>query len=442
MKIIGYFFAFLMLSFPAWSLTLPEHYLSGEEICSRYQGSREGEFGFRVIVPSSYEDEESPKTSIYAWTKKPFDKEKPTVIFVNGGPGDSAHLSTLHLDRWNVVFFDQRGNSCSKPQSRELYLSSAFYSSENTARDIDEIRKFLEIPKLSLYAVGYGTVPAQIYASYFPYRAHALVLEGVVAQSDETFHDTQARRQLLQDFFLTLPQNLQHRILDLSQRHDLAPNWFSMAALMMLSQDNGPQAFRTFLESTIWNEESLTMTLGVFKAVDSEDTEFGFGDVTLGMIGCQELNMNQTHLSLYSVFQNGVLTPDLTNSFQKNYCLPLGFSSDAGTKIYRAEDFATSVPITYFQGPKANGTFDHLSLHATKAALGPYQKVISASGGSMPLHQIVENANAPALAWIHKSILQQALEGTPLSNDDIAGLNHAAQSTWHLELPAPAIVLP
>ncbi len=442
MKIIGYFFAFLMLSFPAWSLTLPEHYLSGEEICSRYQGSREGEFGFRVPVPVSYEDEESEKTSIYAWTKKPFDKEKPTVIFVNGGPGDSAHLSTLHLDRWNVVFFDQRGNSCSKPQSREIYLSAAFYSSENTARDLDEIRKFLEIPKLSLYAVGYGTVPAQIYASYFPYRAHSLVLEGVIAQSDETFHDTQVRRQILQNFFTQLPPKTQHRILELSQHQDLAPNWFSMAALMMLSQDNGEQAFRTFLDSTIWNEESLKMTLGVFKSVDSEDTEFGFGDVTLGMIGCQELDMNQPELSLYSVFQNGELTPDLSNSFQKNYCLPLGFTTESITKIYRAEDFATSVPITYFQGPKPENSFDHLSLHASKAALGPYQKVLSATGGSLPLHQIVENANVPALAWIHKSILQQALEAVPLSNDDISGLNQAAQSTWHLELPPAAGVLP
>lgn len=434
MKILVCLFAFLISS-AAEALIIPEHYLSGSEICDRYQGSREGEMGFRVPVPVSYQEENSVKTSLYAWTKKPYDKEKPTVIFVSGGPGDTAHNATMHLDRWNVVYFDQRGNSCSKPESREIYLSHQFYSSENTARDINTIREFLRIPKVSIYAVGYGTVPAQIYGSLFPLNIQALVLEAVIYKSDESLNEPQVRRQRLQNFFHSLPLEQQNRILELSRRPDLPKNWFSTAGLMMLSQDSSQVMFQQFLDSTIWNEENLSTTLGVFKKTDSEDTEFGFGDVMMGMIGCQELNMNNPGISLYSHFQGRELIADAQNSLQNLYCQPLGFESQLENKTFVADQYPVHAPVTYFQGAGESETYDHLALHSTLAALGRSQQVTLAGPSSLPLNDRVEGVNTPAISWIHRSVLQQALEGLALSADDIEGLNQAAQTSWVLKAP-------
>jgi proline iminopeptidase len=57
----------------------------------------------------------------------------------------------------NVVQFDQSGIACSRPTTEIMYKNPQFYSSENTARDADEIRKSLGANKITAYGISYGT---------------------------------------------------------------------------------------------------------------------------------------------------------------------------------------------------------------------------------------------------------------------------------------------
>jgi proline iminopeptidase len=91
---------------------------------------------------------------------------------------------------YNLLVFDQRGIAFSRPQE-SLYQNLDFYSSLNTALDLEEIRKKLGLQQLIIYGASYGTVPATIYSSLFPERVLFAILEG-------TFYTEMAKASHLQ----------------------------------------------------------------------------------------------------------------------------------------------------------------------------------------------------------------------------------------------------
>lgn len=287
-------FATLMLFLTAPAVAA---YRSGRELCGdrvRPTSNEKNEYGFFV---------RSGQTEIYAWTRKPFSVSKKTVVFVNGGPGDHAHDSALQLSQWNVVFFDQRGIACSRPSSETLFLDRRFYSSQNAVQDIEAIRQFLKLRKISLYGVSYGTVPAHLYAATFPAFTRAVVLEGVVADSSpEVLIANPARRELLQNFFLGLPMEWQDRILELSLRGDLSPFWFSQVGKMMFYLDHGSKAFTQFLEAVLFKPGAAESLLPGFSDRVPEDTELGFSGTAMRMLSCHEMGMNTEGTSFDFVF--------------------------------------------------------------------------------------------------------------------------------------------
>ncbi|MNJ93258.1 alpha/beta hydrolase fold protein [compost metagenome] len=430
---------------PAQALILSETYYSGREVCERSSIQRTEEIPFWITVPVNYADASQGTTQIYAWIKKPLDPEKETMIFINGGPGDTAHSLRLDLDHWNVIFFDQRGNSCSKPTTHELYLSRSFYSSENTARDINEIRRFFELRQVSVYGVSYGTIPAHLYGHFFPQNTKGVVLEGTIFQSDESLIEPERRRQKLQTFFESLPREKQNRILSLSKRPEFPANWFSTIGMMMLSMDNAQETYSNFLDTIIWDETAATSMLGAFKSAEGEDTEFGFGDVMMGMIGCQELNMNNSEISFYSVFENGKLVADKTNTLKKLYCQSLGFTEADQNKTFKASNYPTVVPVTYFQGSYDGATVSTQSVqHFQEAAKGFAQLLISTTGGQLPLHsKAASYAGNQKTVSLHKQLLEKALSGAPIPPAQIENLNTLPDTSWAQILqPTPATQTP
>lgn len=414
------------------ALVLPETYYSGMQVCERNSTQRNEEIPFYVQVPLDYTDLSKGTTPLYAWTKKPFNPDKPTMIFIAGGPGDTAHSSRLSLETWNVVFFDQRGNSCSKPELRETYLSPEFYSSENTAKDVNEIRKHLQVDKISLYAVSYGTIPAHLYASFFADHTKALVFEGTVFNSENAFSEPQRRREQLQTFFESLPRTKQSRILELSNREDLPKNWFSTLGMMMLSLENGAQTYADFLDTIIWDESSARSTLSGFKFVDGEDTEFGFGDVMMGMIGCQELNMNAGEVSFYSVFKDGQLVSDPGKTLKRLYCQSLAFPEDLHNKTFKADEYSLSVPVTYLQGVYDGASVStQATQHFKSAAKGFAQLLIATHGGHLPLQgKVASYSELESSTLLYRRFLENALEGTAIRTDLLNEVNQLPETNW------------
>ncbi|MCA2986993.1 MAG: alpha/beta fold hydrolase [Gemmatimonas sp.] len=130
---------------------------------------------------------------------------KDPIVHLQGGPGGNYGnyasvlggefgLGTSRATGREVVFFDQRGTGESKPSLtckdnedipaclRRLQAAGsdlAAYNSEESARDVETLRKALGYEKLNLYGQSYGTVLAQTVMRLFPSSVRTAMLEGV-----------------------------------------------------------------------------------------------------------------------------------------------------------------------------------------------------------------------------------------------------------------------
>ncbi|MFA5583691.1 MAG: alpha/beta hydrolase [Bacteriovoracaceae bacterium] len=435
MKVLIYSILLSFFSLDAFAIIIPDKYRSGVEICKDHRGKNK-ELGFRVNVPIDYKDASKGKTSLYAWTHKPFNPRLNTVVFLSGGPGDTAHGSYLDLHDWNVVFFDQRGNSCSRPNSKETYLDPHFYSSENTARDIEEIRKHLKLNKISVYGVSYGTVPAHLYGHYFPRSTRAVVLEGTIFRGGDSLMRPEHTRKIIQDFFYSLPLKMQQQILAYSEHPQVKSNWYSNVAQKMFYLDDAASRFKVFLNNVLDNEDVTVTILKSYEDKEPTDQEFGFGHVMMGMIGCQELGMNSSESSFYSVFENGQLVSDNINLQQKNYCESLGFIADEEMNLYQASQKPSRAPTTYFQGSHDPATvLPEALLHFNQAITGFGQFIQIDKAGHLPIYGTVASGYDTGVPVDTRlAVLRKALSGREINSLELSNVEKSSGFKWNKKL--------
>jgi pimeloyl-ACP methyl ester carboxylesterase len=99
------------------------------------------------------------------------------VTFDQRGSGRSGLLRCRELERANILRAGGPAARC----AAKLGARRAFYTSRDTADDLDAIRRQLGVPKLSLYGVSYGTRTAEAYALRYPANVDRLALDSVVA---------------------------------------------------------------------------------------------------------------------------------------------------------------------------------------------------------------------------------------------------------------------
>ena len=154
--------------------------------------------------------------------------EREPLFVVSGGPGQAATdfyaayagaFAPIQRTR-DLVLLDQRGTGgsnrldCEFPDDvdtapyspdllrqlsaqcrRRLAGRPEFYTTSVAVRDLDRVREVLGYERIALYGISYGTRVVQHYARRFPARAHAVVLDGVVAPGEplgvETPFDSQ-----------------------------------------------------------------------------------------------------------------------------------------------------------------------------------------------------------------------------------------------------------
>ena len=117
---------------------------------------------------------------LYFFTKKPFDKNMPTVLFCAGGPGqvvgpeEEGFLDYLQ-DDYNIVYFQLRGSGYSQfppLNSYDRYLRTRF-----AVEDIEAIRTELNIDHWeAIVGYSYGSILAQQYTGTYKERVGKLVL--------------------------------------------------------------------------------------------------------------------------------------------------------------------------------------------------------------------------------------------------------------------------
>lgn len=110
------------------------------------------------------------------------------IVFLHGGPGGQSRPKTIlkmniwDLNRYRLVFFDQRGCGRSTPRN-ELQCNTP----QHTVNDIEHIRQHYAFDKILLYGQSYGTALALMYANQHNTNVGGCILHGVFLCED-IFH--------------------------------------------------------------------------------------------------------------------------------------------------------------------------------------------------------------------------------------------------------------
>lgn len=173
----------------------------------------------KISVPLNHFDPADTRTIKVAFAVRPANKTSHGLFVVaTGGPGSSGILSADSylsgysqklLDRYDVVFFDQRGigrsggltcpnaTAASRTNTQALQPSTITFVNACTAElksttllpylgtnqaveDLASFRTQLDNPDLRIYGESYGTQYAQTYAAAHPEGLKGVIIDGVV----------------------------------------------------------------------------------------------------------------------------------------------------------------------------------------------------------------------------------------------------------------------
>ncbi len=99
------------------------------------------------------------------------------VLFLHGGPGagfSDTDKQFFDANRYNVLFFDQRGASRSKP-----FGSIKHNTTQHLLQDIDYILDELNFDKVYVFGGSWGSSLALVYAIHNPKRVLGLIIRGI-----------------------------------------------------------------------------------------------------------------------------------------------------------------------------------------------------------------------------------------------------------------------
>lgn len=99
------------------------------------------------------------------------------VLFLHGGPGAGFSDSDKQFfdpEKYNVLFFDQRGASRSKP-----FGSIENNTTQHLIKDINTILDQLNFDKVYIFGGSWGSTLSLVYAIHHPERTLGLILRGI-----------------------------------------------------------------------------------------------------------------------------------------------------------------------------------------------------------------------------------------------------------------------
>ena len=98
------------------------------------------------------------------------------VLFDQRGTGASGLLRCPSLERSRISTFERAAATC----GRTLGARRSFYTSADSADDIEALRIRLGVAQIALYAISYGTRVAVEYARRYPDRVERMILDSAV----------------------------------------------------------------------------------------------------------------------------------------------------------------------------------------------------------------------------------------------------------------------
>ena len=212
-----------------------------QEDCPEYV-NKPGTSCGRMDVPMDYSNPDGKKISvgfIKAAATKP--EKRRGVLFINpGGPGGSVYhqFTTVEgypdttprwpkevREEWDIVGVQPRGlEGSTKLECEEVNAGpidqiqrsgglikdacdakmpgyAAMLTTENTARDWDQVRQAMREEKISIYGNSYGTVLGSMYATTFPEHTDKVVLDSGYNPDNDHSEQVDGFRKAAHDFF-------------------------------------------------------------------------------------------------------------------------------------------------------------------------------------------------------------------------------------------------
>jgi len=175
----------------------------------RFKGCGEGYACARLSVPLDRSGAVPGRISLLVKRREAKRATRPPLVLLAGGPGQSATAAfagsslgavDTALRSRDLIVLDQRGSGRSgllrcRALERSNILRAAdaaarcagslgarraFYTSRDTADDLEAVRVALGVPKLALFGVSYGTRTATAFALRHPGSVDRLILDSVV----------------------------------------------------------------------------------------------------------------------------------------------------------------------------------------------------------------------------------------------------------------------
>lgn len=122
---------------------------------------------------------------------------RDTLVVIHGGPGFNLNYLAADLEplapRHTVIFYDQRGAGRSS-----LVSDSAGLDAQRFAEDLEAVRRYFRLGRLSMMGHSWGAAVAALYAVRYPERVgRILIVDGIPvrrAEFDQTFAALDANR--------------------------------------------------------------------------------------------------------------------------------------------------------------------------------------------------------------------------------------------------------
>jgi pimeloyl-ACP methyl ester carboxylesterase len=155
-----------------------------------------------VVVPLDYSGKVSGRVQLFVAEILPEGKSRGTVFELAGGPGQSSSYafgadSYRPWDDYTKIVYDNRGTGQSSriacgpfigidPMadtarcSAQLGPERAFYSTRDSAADMESIRQALGVDKVAIWGTSYGTKQALAYAQQYPQHVERLLLDSTL----------------------------------------------------------------------------------------------------------------------------------------------------------------------------------------------------------------------------------------------------------------------
>ncbi len=372
-------------------------------------------------VPVDYSDPTIGTTAIYYYFPSSFEPSKPTLAFFTGGPGQSVHILDIPASQFlrdlpfNLLLMEQRGIACSAPAKEATQLSPSFYSSENVARDLNEIRKVLGVQKLSVYGASYGTVPATIYGSLFAESTRSVVLEGTVFTGFELmFKADSSVTHLGQKLIDSLSPESRRKFIDYLFSVSPDGEGFGQFVRFLLSS-GGKLALRkaaSVIEEAMVTSDPDKINEWAFSNAGGPKDMF-YTDLVNRILFCKEFGATIRDISMLQRLDRNGRVQDIpqSNDYASIACPRYGFKEERPS-TYKADSFPVSVPVTYFQGGGDSATIPQGFAKHFKAV--PKDKRfawILVDGGHMPTQQLNREGSTEQRQAL-RDVFIAALEGS------------------------------